>query len=239
MGNLKALFIILFSLVSPIDVFGNSKKSSKDSHPSCRLWAESGECDKNPNYMKAQCKNACDSVEKDRGTQSSLNDEIEHITSFYQMSAKNIDKRMFQFSQLRNKVVVVVNVASYCGYTESHYKGLVELYDTFEYTNQFEILAFPSNQFGEQEPDECPMIKRFAESKGVKFMMMDKIDVNGPNADIVYKFLKAKGGPSAINWNFATYYVIGPPGGSIRSYSGVEPMDLKGIIEGLMSSTEL
>jgi glutathione peroxidase-family protein len=200
-------------------------------------WAEVGECTKNPNYMRVNCKKSCDRADKQKGAQD-LNADIAHIPSFYSLHANDIDGKLFQFAQLKNKVVIIVNVASYCGYTESHYKGLVELYDTFKGTNKFEILAFPSNEFGKQEPETCSVIKRFAKKKGVDFKMMYKINVNGDNADIVYKYLKAKAGPPYINWNFATYFVISPQG-MIRSYSGVEPMDLKELTEGLLMEEEL
>ncbi len=191
-----------------------------------------GECDKNPGYMRTQCKASCDREDRRKGAHE-LNDEVEHIESFYDLSANDIDMKRLKFHDLEKKVVVIVNVASYCGYTDSHYKGLVELYDSFKDSNNFEILAFPSNEFGGQEPDECPSIKQFAEKKGVDFKMMYKTNVNGSNAHIVYKYLKAKGGPSHISWNFATYFVVSPRG-QIRSYSGIEPMDLKGLVEGLI-----
>jgi len=129
-------------------------------------------------------------------------------------------------------------VASYCGYTESHYRSLVQLYSQFENTSPVEILAFPCNQFGQQEPKSNEEIKDFSSSKGVKFRMMDKIDVNGPNASLVYKYLKSKAGPSQIQWNFATYFVIGPDG-SVQSFSGVEPLELKEGVLGLLGREEL
>ena len=196
-------------------------------------WADMGECDNNPNYMRVHCKSSCDRFDKSKGGQN-LMAEISHIDSFYSLSANDIDNKPFHFKQLEDKVTVIVNVASQCGYTESHYRGLVELYNMFKDTNKFEILAFPSNQFGHQEPDTCPMIKKFAQNKGVEFRMMYKIDVNGPDAHIVYKYLKAKAGPTFINWNFATYFVVSPEG-LIRSYSGVEPMDLKELTEELLT----
>ena len=196
------------------------------------VWAENGECEKNPGYMLVNCKLSCDRENKKKGGQD-LNKEVAHIGSFYELSANDIDGERLHFRNLQEKVVVIVNVASYCGYTESHYKGLVDLYDSFKGSNDFEILAFPSNEFGEQEPEECPMIKKFAKKKGVNFRMMYKINVNDENAHIVYKYLKAKAGPSHISWNFSTYYVVSPSG-EIRSYSGVEPMDLQELVEGLI-----
>ena len=131
---------------------------------------------------------------------------------------------------------LVCKVASYCGYTDSHYKGLVELWKTVK-DHGVNILAFPCNQFGGQEPESNESIQKFASGYGVEFTMMDKINVNGPNASVVYKFLKSKAGPSAIGWNFATYFVVGP-NGAIESHSGVEPMDLKDFTIELAQSAE-
>ena len=137
---------------------------------------------------------------------------------------------MVKFSECcKGKVTIVVNVASYCGYTESHYNGLVALYNELKDSGVVEILAFPCNQFGKQEPEECPTIKKFAEKKGVEFRMMDKIDVNGPTASKVYKYLKRESGISTITWNFAAYFVVGPEG-NVQGFKGVEPHELKDTI---------
>ena len=96
-----------------------------------------------------------------------------------------------------------------------------------------QILAFPCNQFGKQEPGNAAEIKDFAKSEGVKFRMMEKINVNGPETTIVYKYLKSKAGPGSIQWNFATYFVVGPDG-DIQSHSGVEPMQLKDLALNLL-----
>lgn len=151
------------------------------------------------------------------------------ISSFFDLEAKDIDGEVVKFDQFQGKVTVVVNVASYCGYTESHYNGLVALYNEVKDSGTVEILAFPCNQFGKQEPEECPTIKKFAEKKGVEFRMMDKIDVNGPTASKVYKYLKRESGISTITWNFAAYFVVGPEG-NVQGFSGVEPLELKDTI---------
>jgi len=153
---------------------------------------------------------------------------IKHINSFFELSANDIDGEEIAFDLFRGIVTIVVNVASYCGYTESHYRELVALHRDLSSTDKVEIMAFPCNQFGEQEPEPCPAIKQFAERKGVEFRMMDKIDVNGPTAHIVYKYLKKMAGPSRIEWNFATYYVISPDG-YVQSFNGVLPSKLKDI----------
>jgi glutathione peroxidase len=205
----------------------------KDTDDRCGDWAASGECDKNPGFMQSNCPTSCDAVEKARLAEAT---ELQGI-EFYDLSAKDIDGNVLEFSSLRNKVVVITNVASYCGYTESHYRGLVELYGELEGAD-VEILAFPCNQFGAQEPKSNKEIKSFASKKGVKFTMMDKINVNGPDASLVYKYLKAKAGPSNISWNFATYFVVDPDG-TVESFTGVEPMQLKDGVLGLLDNEEL
>jgi len=150
-------------------------------------------------------------------------------SQFFSLSAMDINMNEISFSDFRGKVTVITNVASECGYTESHYEGMVELYGEFAETGLFNIVAFPSNQFGEQEPGTNMDIKKFAEEAGATFTIMDKVNVNGPQAHPVYKFLQREVGPPEIEWNFATYYVIAPDG-SIRSFSNVEPEDLKDVL---------
>eukprot|EP00986_Skeletonema_menzelii_P004043 scaffold1332_cov137-Skeletonema_menzelii.AAC.5 len=157
-------------------------------------------------------------------------EKLEHIHSFFDLEAEDIDEKVVKFDQFKGKVTVITNVASFCGYTESHYNGLVELYSQFKASAfGFNILAFPCNQFGEQEPKECGAIKEFALSKGVEFTMMNKVDVNGSEASPVYLYLKKVAGPPRITWNFATYYVVRPDG-TVNSYSGVQPTELKEVI---------
>ncbi|KAL7543728.1 hypothetical protein ACHAXR_013250 [Thalassiosira sp. AJA248-18] len=144
------------------------------------------------------------------------------------------------------------DMAEEIGYTESHYRGLVELYNQFkESPVGFNILAFPCNQFGEQDsifshphcficyyrPEKCPAIKRFAKAKGVEFTMMNKIDVNGIDAHPVYHYLKKVAGPPRITWNFATYYIVTPEG-VVASMSGVEPMGLAASIMTAMGADD-
>lgn len=132
-------------------------------------------------------------------------------------------------------MIVIANVASYCGHTEAGYRGLNKLWDTVKDTGAVEILAFPCNQFGKQEPEELSTIKRFAfEKKGVEFKMMSKIDVNGSSASPVYKYLKKVAGPASITWNFATYFVVSPDG-EVHSFSGTpDPLELGVVIDGLI-----
>jgi glutathione peroxidase-family protein len=167
-----------------------------------------------------------------QGAANSLDQELQSIGSFFDLSARDIDGKPVDFDQFRGSVTILVNVASYCGYTKSHYEGLVELWSHVEGEN-VQILAFPCNQFGKQEPGSAAEIKDFAKSEGVKFRMMEKINVNGPDTSIVYKYLKNKAGPGKIQWNFATYFVVGPDG-DVQSHSGVEPMQLKDLALNLL-----
>lgn len=196
-----------------------------DTRQECGQWATAGECEANPTFMRRECAKSCYlfDLNKDAGAD---------VSSFFDLHALDIDQNIVDFSTLKGKVTIVVNVASFCGYTKSHYQGLVKLYNDVQDTNMVEIMAFPCNQFGEQEPEECRAIKRFAQSRGAEFRMMFKIDVNGLNTHPVYKFLKQSAGPANIQWNFATYYVIAPDG-KVTSHSGVEPHQLKDIVLGL------
>uniref|UniRef100_A0A7S2BBJ2 Glutathione peroxidase n=1 Tax=Florenciella parvula TaxID=236787 RepID=A0A7S2BBJ2_9STRA len=92
------------------------------------------------------------------------------------------------------------------------------------------IMAFPCNQFGNQEPGTVAEIKSFARERGARFLIMDKIDVNGGKAHDVYRFLKAKTGTSNIGWNFGTYFLV-DAAGNAEAYHGVSPMQLDGIIK--------
>ena len=130
-------------------------------------------------------------------------------------------KRTVSLSDYKGKTLLIVNVASRCGLTPQ-YKGLEELYS--KYSNKdFEILAFPCNQFGAQEPGSNEEIKEFCDINfNVSFKIFDKINVNGSSASPLFKHLKneAKGvmGSEAIKWNF-TKFLIDNNGSVIKRYS--------------------
>jgi glutathione peroxidase-family protein len=204
--------------------------NTPDQHPKCQEWADIGECEKNPGYMKPNCATACGKI-----TDAILAEkmEMESIASVFDLEAMDIDGNVIAMNQFRDQVTIITNVASYCGYTQSHYTGLVELYNQVRASEKINILAFPCNQFGEQEPGTKEEIKQFVQKYGVQFIMMDKINVNGPNASKLYKYLKYKTAVDMILWNFATYFVIAPDG-TITQHSGVEPMALKGVALSLL-----
>ena len=134
---------------------------------------------------------------------------MKKITDFV-VNDNNLDG--VDLSVYDGKVILVVNVASECGLTY-HYECLQELYNKFS-SKGLEILAFPCNQFGAQEPGTNDEIKFFCTEKyNVTFPLFNKIDVNGPNEDPLYTFLKdsKRGflGYKSIEWNFAKFLVNG------------------------------
>ncbi|KAI8980193.1 glutathione peroxidase [Trametes punicea] len=130
--------------------------------------------------------------------------------SFYDLKAQLPGGKTFDFEQLKGKVVLIVNVASKCGFTPQ-YKGLQALYDKYK-DRGFVILGFPCNQFGGQEPENDEKIAQFCErNHGVTFPLMAKSDVNGDDANEVYKWLKDQKagvlGLSRIKWNFEKFLI--------------------------------
>ena len=165
----------------------------------------SGECDNNPGYMLTNCATLCKNVAAQALADA---EELKGIKSFFNLSASDIHGKMIDFKSFEGQVTILVNIALQCGYTDSHYRGLVKLWSAVKVTEIINILAFPCNQLGRQEPGSNNKIHDFALSYGVDFTMMDKIDVNGANASIVYKHLKSKGGVGSILWNFLALCVL-------------------------------
>lgn len=133
-------------------------------------------------------------------------------SSVHDFTAKRLSGKEEDLAGYKGKALLIVNVASKCGFTPQ-YDGLQKLYDSNK-DKGFEILGFPCNQFGAQEPgDEKEIAKFCAVNYGVTFPMFAKIDVNGENAHPLYKFLKKEkkglAGTEAIKWNFTKFLVDG------------------------------
>lgn len=144
--------------------------------------------------------------------------------SFHAFSVKDATGTSVPLKNYEGQVVLVVNVASKCGFTPQ-YKGLQELYDKFK-GEGFTIVGFPCNQFGAQEPGSDQEIQQFCElNYGVTFPVMGKVDVNGTTADPVYQWLKESApgflGTEMIKWNF-TKFLIGRDGQVIKRYGPQE-----------------
>lgn len=130
--------------------------------------------------------------------------------TIYDFEVKDIDGKMVSLKKYEGKVLLIVNVASKCGFTPQ-YTELEQVYK--EYKNQgFEILGFPCNQFGAQEPGNEEEIKQFCSlTYDVSFPLFAKVDVNGDNAAPIYTYLKESLpgilGTKAIKWNFSKFLV--------------------------------
>ena len=139
----------------------------------------------------------------------------------YNFSVKDIDLNDVSLEKYKNKVLLIVNVASYCGLTYQ-YKSLEDIYKKYK-DKGFEILGFPCNQFALQEPGSNEEIKKFCDtSYGVTFNIMNKINVNGSKADPFYNFLKEQKPGFAdtpqIKWNF-TKFLVHKDGCVVKRYS--------------------
>ena len=159
------------------------------------------------------------------------------MASVYDFSVKDIHGRDEKLDRYKDKVMLIVNVASKCGFTPQ-YKGLEALYEKMQ-SRGLEVLGFPCNQFGAQEPGTEQEIESFCElNYGVKFPLFAKIDVNGDGADPLYKYLKKEKpgllGSEAIKWNF-TKFLVDRKGRVIERYApNVEPQAIAPDIEKLL-----
>lgn len=145
------------------------------------------------------------------------------MTSIYSFSAHALNGENIALSRYEGQVLLVVNVASECGFTPQ-YQGLQALYT--EYRDQgFTVLGFPCDQFGHQEPGSADEIASFCSSKyGVAFPMFDKIEVNGPEAHPLFAWLKSEKagvlGSQNIKWNF-TKFLVGRDGRVLQRYGSI------------------
>merc|ERR1711937_410731 len=159
------------------------------------------------------------------------------VPALEEIKLKDIDNKPIQAATYVGKVLLVTNVASNCGFTASNYKDLVELYDRFK-GKDFEILAFPCNQFGGQEPGSNQQIKDFTKKYGVEFPVTEKVDVNGPNAHPFFVYLKEKGPKSFLGtdakWNFEKFLVDKKGNVVKRYFSTTSPLDIAKDIEAIL-----
>lgn len=144
----------------------------------------------------------------------------------YQFKVKTIDGKEITLEKFKGKKMLIVNVASECGYTPQ-YKDLQALYE--KYKDKLEVIGFPANNFGGQEPGTAPEIKSFcSKNYGVTFTMMEKISVKGDDMHPLYKWLSTKSEngvtDDAPKWNFSKY-LLDENGKIIKFFpSRVSPM---------------
>mmetsp|Transcript_17805 Transcript_17805/g.17776 ORF Transcript_17805/g.17776 Transcript_17805/m.17776 type:complete len:171 (+) Transcript_17805:30-542(+) len=158
-----------------------------------------------------------------------------YYKSIYDISIEDIDGNEIKLSTFQNQVLLIVNVATYCGLTDKNYFQLEELYEKYN-SKGFNVIAFPCNQFLFQEPREEAKIKAFVKSKGARFILCKKTQINGDKAHDLFKYLrqnsKLRGG--RIGWNFGKFLV--DKNGDIYNYysPGTEPEAIKPDIERLI-----
>ena len=155
------------------------------------------------------------------------------MSSVSNISVKTISGEETQLSSYAGKVCLIVNVASYCGYT-SQYSGLQKLYDTYK-DKGLEILAFPCNDYGNQEPDSNEQIQTFCSTKyDVTFSLFDKVHAKGADQHPLYQALTTSVAPQGdVEWNFEKFLINQQGEVIARFKSGVTPQssELMGAIE--------
>lgn len=159
------------------------------------------------------------------------------MTNVYQFSAKNNKGEDIALSDYNDNVMLIVNTASACGLTPQ-YEGLQKLYDDYS-AKGLEILAFPCNQFKQQESGTNEEIKNFCDLNfKIKFPLFDKIEVNGDNTHPLFNYLKQQApgilGSKSIKWNF-TKFLVNRQGQVIKRYAPTtKPEKIKADIERLL-----
>ena len=160
-------------------------------------------------------------------------------TSVYDFKAQSIGGKDVALSSFKGQVMLIVNTASKCGFTPQ-FGGLEALHKAYA-DKGLVVLGFPCNQFGSQDPGLEAEIAEFCQvNYGVSFPMMGKVDVNGPQAHPLYKWLCAEApgllGSKSIKWNF-TKFLVGKDGQVIKRYAPTDkPADLAKDIEAALAA---
>ena len=158
-------------------------------------------------------------------------------STLYSFAINGIDGQPLDMAQFRDKVVIAVNVASKCGYTEASYRQLSGLLDKY-YGAGLRVLLFPCNQFMAQEPGDACSIRAATEGYNAKFITAEKVKVNGSGAHPLYQWMKKQAGGflvDAVKWNFTKFLIdrhgqVHPP-----RYSHLdEPNAMEPAIRGLL-----
>ena len=160
------------------------------------------------------------------------------VNTIYDFQAQSISGKDIALSDFKGKVMLIVNTASKCGFTPQ-FGGLEALYKSYA-GKGLVVVGFPCNQFGSQDPAADGEIAEFCQvNYGVSFPMMGKVDVNGPAAHPLYKWLSAEApgllGSKAIKWNF-TKFLVGKDGQVIKRYAPTDkPADLAKDVEAALA----
>ncbi|SFR55378.1 glutathione peroxidase [Anaeromicropila populeti] len=156
--------------------------------------------------------------------------------NFYDFSARGLNEHEVKMEEYKGKVVIVVNIASKCGFT-SQLKELEEIYNEYK-DRGFVVLGFPCAQFTADEPqDKEELVEFYVNSSGITFPLFEKADVNGKTAHPLFKYLKSQDPEyfaGEIKWNF-TKYLLNTEGKVVKKFAPtVLPSNMKKEIEGLL-----
>ncbi|MGN6666275.1 MAG: glutathione peroxidase [Trinickia sp.] len=159
------------------------------------------------------------------------------MNTLYTFSVRTLKGETVSLDRYRGKVLLIVNTASECGFTPQ-YAGLQQLHERFA-ARGFEVLGFPCNQFGKQEPGDSAQIGSFCEKNfGVTFAMFEKIDVKGPDAHPLFDYLTGERrglfGTRNVKWNF-TKFLVDRQGNVLERFAPkTKPEEIAGRIEALL-----
>lgn len=159
------------------------------------------------------------------------------MSTLYTFSARTLGGETVGLDRYRGKVLLIVNTASECGFTPQ-YAGLQQLQERFS-SRGFEVLGFPCNQFGKQEPGDAAQIGSFCEKNfGITFPLFEKIDVKGPDAHPLFRYLtgEARGllGTRSVKWNF-TKFLVDRQGNVLKRFAPkTKPEEIAARIEALL-----
>ena len=162
------------------------------------------------------------------------------MKTIYDFEATQMNGQSLALSQLRGKVLLIVNTASACGFTPQ-FAGLEKVHQAYK-DQGLAVLGFPCNQFGNQDPGSNQAIAQYCQvNYGVSFTMLEKINVKGPDAHPLYQWLCAEApgllGSKAIKWNF-TKFLVGRDGRVIKRYASMDkPEKMAQDIEAALTST--
>lgn len=209
-----------------------AEEPTEDKYEHCYGWAAKGECEANAEYMKLACPKACAQAAKEK---EAMLKEVESIESIHELSAKDMDGNVVKFGDYEGYVIVFVNViAADNMMSEAHYEGLVKLQERVK-GEKVKFFLFPTEQFvhGEDKlPEDQDDLLAYFTNKGLLddgtiFTIMETVEVNGPNAHILFKFAKYDAAPvvPGIAWNFDPYFLV-HPSGELESRHRVHPEQL-------------
>ena len=155
----------------------------------------------------------------------------------YDFNFNDLDGSLLKLSEYKNKVIIVVNVASQCGFTKQ-YEDMQKVWELYQ-DKGIIMLGVPSNDFGNQEPGSSEEIKNFCEAKfGITFPMTEKITVKGENAHPFYKWARKNHGKSAVpKWNFHKI-IIGKNGKVIDTFASLTNPSSKKFIKALQKALD-